>query len=79
MKNFALLNSENIVVNISIGDDNWDSTGWVEYTDKNCGIGYTYNASLNSFIEPICHAEALLNETTCRWECSNVEHQTEII
>jgi hypothetical protein len=74
MRNFALLNEENIVINISIGDDDWDSTGWVEYTDKNCGIGYTYNANLNSFIEPICHAEAILDELTAQWICENEAH-----
>ena len=52
MRNFALLNQENIVINISVADDNWDSSGWVEYTDKNCGIGYTYNPETNVFIAP---------------------------
>lgn len=35
MKKFALLDENNVVVNISIADDSWDSTGWVEYTDNN--------------------------------------------
>lgn len=35
MKNFALLDENNIVVNISIGDDDWSSPGWVAYTDSN--------------------------------------------
>jgi len=74
MRNFALLNEENIVINISIGDDDWDSTGWVEYTDKNCGIGYTYNPDLDLFIEPICHEEAILNQSTAQWICENEAH-----
>ena len=74
MKNFALLNAENIVINISVGDDNWDSSGWVEYTNKNCGIGYTYNFDLDLFISPICHEEAILDTTTFTWTCGNEEH-----
>jgi hypothetical protein len=35
MKKFALLDENNIVINISIADDSWDSTGWVEYIDSN--------------------------------------------
>lgn len=52
MKRFALLNTDNIVINISVADDNWDSTGWLEYTNKNCGIGYTYDAANDVFIAP---------------------------
>ena len=26
MKHFALLNEDNLVINISVADDNWDST-----------------------------------------------------
>jgi hypothetical protein len=35
MKNFALLNDQNIVVNISIGDDNWSDNNWIEFTNDN--------------------------------------------
>jgi hypothetical protein len=35
MKNFALLDENNKVINISIANDDWDSTGWIEYTDNN--------------------------------------------
>lgn len=35
MKNFALLNQNNIVINISVADSDWDSTGWIEYTNDN--------------------------------------------
>jgi hypothetical protein len=38
------------------------------------GIGYTYDKSRDAFIEPKCHDEAILDETTCRWTCSNAEH-----
>jgi len=35
MKNFAQLNENNIVINISTADENWDNTGWLEYTNDN--------------------------------------------
>lgn len=38
------------------------------------GIGYTYDSVRDAFIPPKCHNEATLNEDTCNWDCSNVEH-----
>lgn len=35
MKNFALLNNENIVVNVSIADDDWSDNNWIEFTNDN--------------------------------------------
>lgn len=35
MKNYALLDENNKVVNVSVADENWDSTGWIEYTNNN--------------------------------------------
>jgi hypothetical protein len=52
MKNFALLNENNVVINISIADENWDSTGWIDYTNKTCAIGYTYDLDEDIFIAP---------------------------
>jgi hypothetical protein len=48
MKNYALLDENNIVINVSIAQDDWDSTGWIEYT--NAGIGWTYDGA--NFIPP---------------------------
>jgi hypothetical protein len=45
------------------------------------GIGYTYDPIDDAFIAPMAecgHDELLLNNLK-RWECSNVEHQAEII
>jgi len=45
------------------------------------GIGFTYDPIDDAFIAPMpnCgHNELLLNSLK-RWECSNVEHQAEII
>lgn len=50
MKFLAQLNQNNIVLNISIADESWDSTGWIEYTEENPAIiggdyfdGYFYS------------------------------------
>ena len=42
------------------------------------GIGFTYDAARDAFIAPKCHNEAVLNEATCRWTCSNAEHTLEV-
>ena len=41
------------------------------------GIGYTYDSARDAFIPPKanCHSEETLNETTCRWSCTNTEHE----
>ena len=38
------------------------------------GIGYSYDVERDAFIAPQCHEEAILNEETCRWDCTNGEH-----
>jgi hypothetical protein len=52
MRTFALLDENNIVINISVADDSWDSTGWIEYTNKTASIGWTYNLDEDIFIAP---------------------------
>jgi hypothetical protein len=52
MRTFALLDENNIVINISVADDSWDSTGWIEYTDRTVSIGWTYNLDEDIFIAP---------------------------
>jgi len=42
------------------------------------GIGMLYNEDLDAFILPKCHDEAILNETTCNWECPNTAHDVEV-
>jgi hypothetical protein len=44
------------------------------------GVGYSYDSIDDAFIAPMpcTHDELLLNNLK-RWECSNVEHQAEII
>ena len=43
------------------------------------GVGMIYDEARNAFIAPKinCHNEETLDESTCRWTCSNAEH-TEI-
>ena len=38
------------------------------------GVGYTYLPLEDIFIEPKCHAEAILNAAAAKWECDNEEH-----
>ena len=38
------------------------------------GIGMSYDESRDAFIREKCHEEAILNEETCTWNCSNGEH-----
>jgi len=51
MKTYALLDKNNVVINISVADDSWDSTGWIQYTNDNPAIiggtfidGYFYDS-----------------------------------
>ena len=45
------------------------------------GIGYVYDPIDDAFIppKPTCGHQELTFNSQKRWECSNVEHQTEII
>ncbi len=38
------------------------------------GIGYTYDEGRDAFIAPKCHDIAVLDETTCKWTCSDESH-----
>ena len=44
------------------------------------GIGYTYDEGRDAFIAPKanCHAEEALDEASCLWTCTNVEHDVKI-
>lgn len=41
------------------------------------GIGYSYNETLDAFIVPKCHDEAVLNEETTNWDCNHSDHTEE--
>jgi hypothetical protein len=54
---------------------NWKQTSYNSSFRKNyCGVGYYYDSIRDAFIPPKCHNEATLNEDTCRWDCTNAEH-----
>lgn len=58
-----------------LGGD-WKQTSYNGSFRKNfAGIGYTYDAERDAFIPPKCHDEAIINEDTCLWNCSNTEHE----
>ena len=38
------------------------------------GIGYVYDSIRDAFIPPKCHDEAVIDESTCRWTCTNSDH-----
>ena len=42
------------------------------------GIGYVYDSIRDAFIPPKCHDEATVNESTCRWDCSNADHDLKV-
>jgi len=59
---------------------------WIQTSYNNnirynyAGIGYTYDETRDAFIAPKanCHSEESLDEATCRWVCTNEEHEVVI-
>lgn len=51
MKKFALLDENNVVLNISVGADDWSAENWICCPDST-GIGYIYNHQADVFIAP---------------------------
>jgi hypothetical protein len=39
------------------------------------GIGMIYLSLEDIFIEPKCHAQAILNVKTAKWSCTNTDHK----
>jgi hypothetical protein len=57
------------------GYTNWKQTSYNGNIRKNyAGVGHYYDAIRDAFIAPKCHSEAVLNEDTCRWDCTNADH-----
>ena len=42
------------------------------------GIGMVYDSIRDAFIPPKCHDEAVIDENTCRWSCTNSDHDVEL-
>lgn len=54
----------------------WVQTSYNGRIRKNyAGIGFTYDSNRDAFIPPKCHEEAVLDENTCLWTCTNEEHK----
>jgi hypothetical protein len=54
----------------------WIQTSYNNNIRKNyAGVGYKYDATLDAFISPKCHDEAILNESNCKWDCTNEVHK----
>jgi len=57
----------------------WLQTSYNATIRKNfAGIGFTYDETLDAFIPPKCHEEAILNTTTAQWSCENEEHNVRL-
>jgi len=61
---------------------NWIQTSYnANFRKHYAGIGMSYDASLDAFIPPKleCHpATVTLDETTCRWNCSDPYHEIDL-
>jgi len=40
--------------------------------------GYLYDPIRDGFIPPKCHDEAIINELTCQWTCTNPDHDVKL-
>lgn len=57
----------------------WIKTSYNATISKNyAGIGFTYDETLDAFIAPKCHDEAILNQTTAQWICKNEVHNVDL-
>ena len=39
------------------------------------GVGFTYDSERDAFIAPKCHEAAVLDESTCTWNCGDASHE----
>lgn len=94
MAHWAELDENKIVVRVLVTDNNaadegetfvnsfggtWVQTSYNANIRKNfAGIGFSYDETLDAFIAPKCHEEAILNETTAQWNCENEEHNVDL-
>jgi hypothetical protein len=89
MSHWAKLEN-NIVVQVLVGPNygdegkaffnalggTWVKTSYNGNIRKNyAGIGYSYDPTLDAFVPPKCHDEAVLDEEIAQWNCSNFDHK----
>jgi len=56
----------------------WIQTSYnANFRSRFAGIGYIYDAAFDAFIMPKCHDEAVLDEATYEWICTNEAHTIE--
>lgn len=68
MKRLAQVDTNHVVINIIVANDDWNVQGFIEYTDeKPAGIGYTYRADIDAFVPPKPFSSWILNNTA-QWE-----------
>lgn len=51
--------------------------GGTPFRKNYAGAGYSYDETRDAFIPPKCHDTAVLNETTCDWDCQEQTDPTE--
>lgn len=93
MSHFAEIDNNNTVLRVLVGPNygdegeaffnglggTWVKTSYNNNIRKNyAGVGYTYDEGRDAFIAPKCHDEAVLDEATCRWNCTNEEHNIKL-
>lgn len=90
MSHWAEIDESNIVLRVLVGDNNlpdegesfmnslggtWVKTSYNGTIRKNyAGAGFSYDLGRDAFIAPQCHEIAVLNEETCRWDCTDSSH-----
>ena len=95
MAHFAQLDENNIVTQVIVVGDEYETTyaqSRLEFGEvyiqtsynnrirKNyAGIGYSYDATRDAFIAPKCHDVAQLDEAICQWTCEDSSHEAKII
>jgi len=90
MSHWAEIDNNNIVLRVLVGPNygdegeaffnalggTWVKTSYNGNIRKNyAGIGYSYWPDLDAFVAPKCHDEAVLDETTAQWTCTNSDHE----
>lgn len=85
MAHWAEIDENNIVLRVTVGDNNdpdegyqwlidnlggtWVKTSYNATIRKNfAGIGFTYDADRDAFIQPQPYPSWILDEETCQWE-----------
>jgi hypothetical protein len=82
MSHFAKIDSNNIVTEVIVAEQDFINSGkvgdsflWIQTSYNNnfrknfAGLGFTYDKTRDAFIPPQPYPSWTLDESTCRWEC----------